>query len=667
MNSTSTAPGKAPSAPTTANHSPSAPPTSNTSFETNRRPVQSPSHPQAAPRKGQGARKQHRDQRRAGMPGNSRRHVDDEDAMAEIRALRNTSSRRGQTSITHLLNYSLPPRPHESYNRAYSRSYRRNPTWGAGSGYHPADKARYIHANYRFVVNPTGNYTAQAADADKHIDWNDVLQVIASAESQQASCPICLSEPVAPRMAKCGHIFCLACLMRFMNTHTSEEPGKKQNRWRKCPICEDSVYLTDVRPVRFYAGQESPLPRVGDDVILRLMMRSSKGTLALPREGASEVFQSGDDVPWHFAANVLDYARIMKGTSGYMAEQFDREIEDLVKQEQEDELLYHEDNEWTQRAVRAIKTAKEKLSELGDTETAAAASEATPGPSESKQPGQAEQDYYFYTSPPHLYLSPLDIRILKTKYGSFSAFPSTLLPRVEHISMGHVVDDGLRKRAKYLGHLPRGCLISFLECDWTDIVPPEILATFADEIERRRKRNREKAAQEERERLQAERLEQAALRDSRRHFATPEEGVTIRFGDAGLHEPLVDMDDFVPLGGAPGTTPPNPRAGFSSLSNVSTSPTGPRTVWGTPLVGGPPETVAPAPRVDDGWLRPDEILETLETADLTAQLEALGVDGGKASGSGSNGATAAGGGGGGGKKKKKQKITLMSTGGRRGL
>lgn len=580
--------------------------------------------------------------------------------MAEIRALRNASSRRGQTSITHLMSYALPPRPHEGYHSSHSRSYRRNPSWGVGSGYHAADKARYIHANYRFVVNPGGSYTAQAADADEHIDWSDVLQVIASAESQQASCPICLSEPVAPRMAKCGHIFCLPCLMHFMNTNTSDQPEKKQTRWRKCPICEDSIYLSDVRPVRFYAGQECPLPRKGDDVILRLMKRSARSTLALPKESTTEVFESGEDVPWHFAANVLDYARIMRGTTDYMAHEFDREVEELLKQENEDELLYHQDNEWTQKAVRAIKAAKEKSAELAEAEKAAALTAAAPGTS---QPKGVEQDFYFYTSPPHLYLSPLDIRILKTKYGSFSGFPSTLLPRVEHISTGHVVDEGLRKRAKYLGHLPRGCLISFLECDWTDIVSPEILATFADEIERRRKRNREKATQEERERLQAERLEAAAIRDARRNFGAIDEGVTVRFGNAGLDEPRVDMNDFIPLG-ADSTTPPNPRAGFSSLSDVSTSPSGRRTVWGTPQVGGPPEALPRLPQVDDGWLKDADVRETLGAADLAVQLEAFGIETEAAS---SSAATATGASGGGNKKKKKQKITLMSTGGRRGL
>ncbi|EGS20123.1 uncharacterized protein CTHT_0046290 [Thermochaetoides thermophila DSM 1495] len=671
MSSTSSSPAKPVAGLAATNHPPAPPPTtSSQTFDADRRRnyhPQGPAHPPAAPRKTQGARRQHRNQRRPG----ARDHIDDEDTLAELRALRNTSSRRGQTSITHLLNIALPPRPHETYHPSYSRSYRRNPSWGVGSGYHAADKARYIHANYRFVVRPTGNYAAQAADADKHIEWDDVLQVIASAESQQAACPICLSEPVAPRMAKCGHIFCLPCLIRFMNTTPPDHPPDKkpQNRWRKCPICDDSVYLTDVRPVRFYAGQECPLPRVGDDVILRLMMRRANNTLALPREGAAEVLQSAvDDVPWHFAANVMDYARIMKGTSGYMEEQYDREIEDLTRQEQEDELLYHEDNEWTQRAIKSVKAAKEKLAELGDTGKDPQPMTAGQTSELSKQPS-ADQEFYFYTSPPHLYLSPLDIRILKTRYGTFSAFPSTLLPRVEHISMGHVVDDALRKRAKYLSHLPRGCLISFLECDWTDIVPNEILEGFKDEIEKRRRRNREKALQEERERIQAERAEAAALRNARRlaSFSGDDDGpVTIKWGDADEDRPPVDPNDFVPLSAVVSTSP-SQRPGFSALADMNTSPEGSSTtgagqlrrttVWGTPAVDGPPlETLPPQQKVDDGWLDDSEVLKSLGEADLAVQLEALGIESAGPSNSG-----------GGGKRKKRQKITLMSTGGRRGL
>ncbi len=657
--------GKSLSSPSTSSYSP-APPASipTTSFESSHRRPPQTSVVHTAPKKGQALRKQHRNQRRSASGP-----VDEDDAMAEMRAVRNASSRRGQTSITHLLNYTLPPRTYVDHNHHYNRSYRRNPSWGVGSGHHAADKARYVHANYRFIVSPKGDYSAQSADADEHLDWSEVLQILASAESQATSCPICLSEPVAPRMAKCGHIFCLPCLIRFMNSSDDDGPTpERKARWKKCPICEDSIYISEVRPVRFYAGQESPLPRPGDDVVLRLMVRNAKSTLALPKEGAADVLNAGQDVPWHFAANVLDYARIIKGTSGYMLAEYGREIEDLIKQEKEDEIMFHEDGEWTQRAIRAITAAKDKVGELGGMELALSEDAAKATSSALGQARQAEHDFYFYTCPPHLYLSPLDIRILKTKYGSFSVFPSTLLPTVEHISTGHVVDDALRKRAKYLGHLPHGCLISFLECDWTDIVSPEILETFQEEIERRRNKNRDKAVQEERERLQAERVEAAAMhRGGRRSLTAVDEEVTVRFSSSPPPGTAVNPDDFQPLG-AEATTPPNPRRGFAQLAAMSTSPNTTRTVWGTPAIPVSPEM---APRqleteADDGWLSDNHFLDSLGAAEMAVQMEALGIEGPSSGPSPAPTGNGGNSGGTGGKKKKKQKITLMSTGGRRG-
>ena len=561
--------------------------------------------------------------------------------MAEMRAVRNPSSRRGQTSITHLLNYTSP----RTYlDHSYQpRAYRRNPTWGPGSGHHAADKSRYVHSNYRFVVSPEGSYTKHEADADVFLDWADIMQVIASSQSQTASCPICLSEPVAPRMAKCGHIFCLPCLIRFM--HSTDDDKARSVRWKKCPICEDNVYLQEVKPVRFYAGQESPFPRVGDDVVLRLMARKAGSTLALPREGGAEVLNSSDDAPWHFAANVLDYSRIMKGTAEYMATQFTEEEQALQKQEREDETLFGQDGGWTQRAIKAVNAAKEKTETLKSPGSdAARTSSAT----------TSDQDFYFYSSPPHLYLSPLDIRILKAKYGDFSSFPSTLLPRVEHISTGHVVDDALRKRNKYLAHLPQGCIISFLECDWTDIVSAEILETFSGEIERRRKRNREKAAQEERERIQSERLEAAALRGALGYSARRAVELEPLEED---HVPALDLSEFQPLTVHSGTTPPEPRTGFETLASMSTSPSTQRTVWGTRALAASPELEPTRPNLDDGWLNDEGFLGT---AELAMQLEA--IDEAEAKELAAQEVPD----GGGKKKKKKQKITLMSTGGRRG-
>lgn len=109
-----------------------------------------------SPRNNQAARKQHK--------GSKRFRLADEDALAETvsanssssyqspeclfvlfvqAAMHSLNSRKGQTSITHLMNFSLPPRPQNPYHHhGPSRNNRRHPTWGLGSGYHAVDKAR---------------------------------------------------------------------------------------------------------------------------------------------------------------------------------------------------------------------------------------------------------------------------------------------------------------------------------------------------------------------------------------------------------------------------------------------------------------------------------------------------------------------------------------------
>ncbi|KAF2731025.1 hypothetical protein EJ04DRAFT_514861 [Polyplosphaeria fusca] len=552
------------------------------------------------PRNNQPSKKQHKASKKF-------RQADD-DAIAESLAMRPFNNRKGQTSITHLMNFSLPPRP-TNFQHGPGRHYRRNPTWGLGSGYHASDKARYVHANYRFIVDPRGNYKAQSHDADIHLDWSNVLQILASTQSQDASCPICLGTPVAPRMAKCGHIFCLPCLIRYM--HAEEDGGKppeKRARSKKCPLCWDTIYISETRPVRWYTGQEGPSPREGEDVVLRLVMRSSSSTLALPRDGADAIGQD-DDVPWHYAAEVMDYCRVMRGAEDYMLEQFDNEQRVLEQQAKEDELMFGEDNvEWVRKAVRSISEAKERVRGIGnppempakpvepkpkkapivfhegsDTPDMysvqnasrfgqslgvtsdmdltgavlppqAAPLDAPTSPqkvavsSHSSHAGgistlaelrsrqhqdHTPSEYYFYQALLHYYLSPLDIRILKAAFGNFASFPSTILPRVERVSTGHVVDDDLRKRTKYLAHLPYGCEVSFLECDWTDTVAPDVLEQFKPEIEKRRKKNLDKETREEKARVRAEKEEYAQFASARRKRPS----ISEKFG----------ADDFQPL------------------------------------------------------------------------------------------------------------------------
>ena len=575
--------------------------------------------------------------------------------------------------------------------------------------------SRYIHANYRFIVDPRGDYHTQAEDADVHLDWNNVLQIIASSNSQAASCPICLGDPTAPRMAKCGHIFCLPCLIRYMHSDDGNgPPPEKKARWKKCPICWDSIYVSETRPVRWYIGQESDPPHEGSDVVLRLVRRKPGQTLAMPRESAESV-PKGEDIPWYFAAEVMDYARVMKGSEDYMIEQYDEALEAVDQLQREDELMFGEDAEWTGRATRMLNEAKEKVAGIGnppeqpkkpEQETIRERppiqfndsdegvpemylqkqADTTPLPSttvpdsehdtnsdvnttanavprtihelrrrQTEKPQPAE--YLFYQALLHYYLSPLDIRILKTAFGSYSSFPSSILPRVERVSSGHIVDDDFRKRVKYLAHLPYGCEVGFLECDWTDLVSSQVLAEFRPMLERRRKRHDEKDAREEKERIRIEKAEERELAAIRRKRPSIP-------NDAFSAESLPALGSSHEAG-AMGASPPWPNrttSGFASLASPSTSPTMQRTVWGTAAIApASPEVHATLPKdvelrndADDGWLQGWE-RDLLDQRDhLAAEVGGVSLDGG-------GGSKAAAGSGGGKKGKKNKKITLMST------
>lgn len=627
---------------------------------------------------------------------------------------------------------------------------------------------RYVHANYRFMVDPKGDYHVQAGDADVHLDWSAVLQILASSQTQCSACPICLSTPVAPRMAKCGHIFCLPCLIRYMHSTDEISPiPEKKARWKKCPICWDSIYVSETRPVRWFTGQEGLPPREGDDIVLRLVMRQPGSTLALPRDGADGLAQS-DQIPWHFAAEVADYARIMKASEDYMVSQFDAEIEQLQLLEREDELIYGDEPEWTKKAVSAIREAKERVTGIGNPPTmpeqapknkpsrppikfnetddgvpdmytvqhavqsgqSSSGGTSTPLSQPPRSPaidtndtrsnlvsdrtpetdvtsGRAsghddrrgshsvtngaasssylrsirdrpvagtsqpnEYPYYFYQALLHYYLSPLDIRILKAAFGNFASFPSTILPRVEHVSTGHIVDDELRKRAKYLGHLPHGCEVGFLECNWTDVVAPEILEKFRFEIERRRKKNQDKEMREEKERVRAERLEEderwASAR--RRRPDVPRESLSEDDFGPLTSSSAVNGSSSVDISGSSASPPwasssrHQHGSAFASLASPSTSPVAARTVWGTSAIIPTSPPTRPVQQLEadsaehDGWLQGWE-QDLLHEDDLVAQVQAASVGESSTTGAAQGGA---------GKKKKGKKITLMSTNARRG-
>lgn len=462
------------------------------------------------------------------------------------------------------------------------------------------NKERFVNAQYRFVMNPNGDYTVHFADPDIYFQWQDILQVIVPRVSRVAAdssisdveglttCPICLSPPTAPRMTKCGHVFCLPCILHYLSS--------SENKWARCPICFDSVNERQLKCVKWYEGVSSsspslPLegpssaiwepiiettPQSGSTLRMRLMQRPQITTLALPR---SQTWPSDllppHKAPFHFLPDVYNFSKFMLATPDYLIGDLSNELDQLAEEKRvmggmKDELSVYfltgaeekvreqmekaaalETSLLKEQIEKAMRDRNEIQDKAESRQRKSKAVAETPPPAnpipESEVPQEllavksshsglsspsgvehrhvrpnaprprrnvnppppSTSTYYYYQAASGLpiFLHPLDIKILLSRFGGYPSFPDEIAVRVEACSEGTVNDD-LRKRCKYIAHLPESADVIFVEADLEGVVGVERLKDFEKPLKMRsaqrhnktRKDDRAKARAEERER-----------------------------------------------------------------------------------------------------------------------------------------------------------------------
>nr|CAG8544617.1 3296_t:CDS:10 [Entrophospora candida] len=441
-----------------------------------------------------------------------------------------TPNKRGQISLNHLLNFTFPPR--QSFNHTPRRQRVTN--------YQPYNKERFVNANFRFIIKPTGDYTVYLVDPDILLNWDDIVQVIITTHSTP-SCPICLQQPTAPRVTKCD-----LKSVRFWTVRTISKVG--------------------------YAG----LIEGEETINMRLIQRQMNSTIALPRSrnwlfknydssNHNTIINTNISAPWHFTPNALVFSKLMLASFDYMQEEFNRDLKELDVTLNEAKILsYHDEIPFLEIAIvntqdqlallqesystvhlleveqQAIEMFnKSKLLDLITTATTVPETDqksspivnsqdfqnsenevniSTSSPSssswlpntfkdtpqtqpppstptstkldyklKSKSTTNSQQPiissdgaYYFYQSEDgqNVYLHPLDIRILKYEFGTYEQFPNEISFRVISVDESTMTEE-LRKKFKYLGHLPLSCDVTFLEVDLKGVVSDSTLKIFS--------------------------------------------------------------------------------------------------------------------------------------------------------------------------------------------
>ncbi|XP_005169141.1 E3 ubiquitin-protein ligase RNF10 isoform X1 [Danio rerio] len=487
--------------------------------------------------------------RQYGLAGGGRREEVAENRRAEFSPAQFAGPKK--ISLNHLLNFTFEPRGGHfgSGGDGHSCWGRRN-KWG--HKHKPFNKELFLQANCQFVVSDDQDYQAHFTDPDTLVDW-DCVQQVRIYSHEVPSCPICLYPPVAAHMTRCGHIYCWPCMLHYLSL--------SEKSWSKCPICYEAVHSADLKSVvametrQYVSGNsitmclmrrekgslvalpssqwvkvEEPI-QFGDVQFCsysKLLLASRQQVLGLLAEERmalqTQLSQEKDDPQACFIQSALLQLqereesllkRRRRKTAGSvdgvdmrklsLSEQSSPEVtvvNNLTNSKPilqyasafDDEVQDAQEEVLEEMTNPSVHEAPEEIPD-GDVEDLPV--EETPQSSQTAHHGPY---YYFYQAEDgqQMFLHPVNVRCLQRQYGSLENSPQTITANVVEID-GQTVTEDIRRRHRYLSHLPLTCEFSLCELDLQPpILSKETLDSFADDIEKRKRLRQKKVRDEKR-------------------------------------------------------------------------------------------------------------------------------------------------------------------------
>uniref|UniRef100_A0A8C9ZS39 E3 ubiquitin-protein ligase RNF10 n=1 Tax=Sander lucioperca TaxID=283035 RepID=A0A8C9ZS39_SANLU len=522
--------------------------------------------------------------RQYGVTGGGRREEVAETRRAEFSPAQFAGPKK--ISLNHLLNFSFEPRGgNGGFGDGGPSGWGRRNKWG--HKHKPFNKELFLQANCQFVVTDDQDYKAHFTDPDTLVNW-DCVQQVRIYSHEVPSCPICLYPPLSARITRCGHIFCWPCMLHYLSL--------SDKSWSKCPICYEAVQTADLKSV---VAMETRQYVAGDVITMRLMRREKGALVAMPSSQWVKV-----EEPVRFGdASLSPYSKLLLTSPTQVLSLVAEEkaaLEAQLSQEGDAQgcfiqsaLCLLQVTEATCLSVPVLQYSSAFDDEVAEVPEDAAAelpaipesilesvleeppeammdAAPEPQPDEESPASQAESGrpstsvvhgpfYYFYQADDcqQMFLHPVNVRCLLREYGSLEASPDSITATVVEI-VGHTVTEEIRRRHRYLAHLPLTCEFSICELALQPpILSKETLDTFADDLEKR-KRLRQKKVRDEKRR--EKRIE---IEENKKQGKYPE-----------VHIGLENLQHFPAFGSPPhnSSLPMQPDFTFAPSSPLSCSP-----------------------------------------------------------------------------------------------
>ncbi|GJD10411.1 Uncharacterized RING finger protein [Galdieria sulphuraria] len=353
------------------------------------------------------------------------------------------------------------------------------------------NKENFPLASYHFAICRNAKLYTGNSLLDVSVEWPDVEAVVIFHDEVQENlcCPVCLDKVRAPRVTKCGHLFCLLCLLRFFSFHDMAAC--------KCPLCGKKIRLEDLRPVDIRLVAPC---YVGMEQCMRLVIRRKESFIAKPFFRESwQAYLADCSIPddhkedHHGCYMQPIYSRIFIANDQrllYLLERDEKDIEQMVTDDSSyipyadyaiEELVqkrkHLEENLRQERRERFFEISSEN-GQTTKMET----------PSREVDPSQLYDFRFIFQaeSGQDVYLHPFNVKCLLEHYEHLCLAPQVVQGKVVEVERCTMTEQ-LKRRMRFLSHLPLGCEFYFVELDLSPVLPANVLNKFAKTLQRRAK------------------------------------------------------------------------------------------------------------------------------------------------------------------------------------
>lgn len=309
--------------------------------------------------------------------------------------------------------------------------------------------------------------------------------------SKDSYCPICLQTHLCPYVSKCGHIFCITCIEKYL---------EYEGGWCYCPICQSTVNSNYLKPcfityiteelnannkiqfnlIEQINGSVICYPVLDDDNNKTYEMKKFKLNPLLP---LIEPYSSKNSIKLYYTKYVImtnDYYKI------YLINYLNQ-IDELSKRYHEDgEDIYDEILEKEKNITFImLSTINEEIEKNINTENSLKI---------DIDPTKNLPKFYFYQSVTSLpiFLHPFCFKNLLYEYGNdYNNLPLKIQSDIVEIDNIQVLEE-TKSQYKLLRHFPIGSFIQFCEVNMRKLVSKESFNLIKNVVYEREKERKKK-------------------------------------------------------------------------------------------------------------------------------------------------------------------------------